>query len=311
MKKLLVVVGPTASGKTAFATEMAKARGGELVSADSRQIYRHMDIGTGKDLSENLKFKISNLKLRGKEIGFYEENGLRIWGYDLVEPWEDFSVAQYIQIARKIIRDIWKRGKLPILVGGSGLYIKGALEGIETSDVPRNLALRKSLETKGTGELFELLRAGDPVKAGGLNSSDRKNPRRLVRAIEVAKGSAKFPAKGWSASGGKVQSVKLEYSEILILGLNVDRGDLDKKIEERVYERLKMGFEKEVKKLLKMGATWERQSMQALGYRQWGRYARGEISKEEAIERWIKEEQKYVKRQMIWFKRDKRILWYS
>lgn len=273
--RLLVIVGPTASGKTAVAARLARKFDGEIVSADSRQVYRHMDIGTGKD----------------------RPRGVRIWGYDLVDPTEEFSVAKYVEFASVAIEDIWGREKLPILVGGTGLYVKAVIDGIETINVPREPKLRVELRDKTADELFGVLKRLDNARAARMNESDRKNKRRIVRAIEVAK------------SGSKFEIQDLEISSLLIIGLRADKDVLYKKIEERVEKRVRDGFEQEVEKLVVMGISWERQSMQALGYRQWGEYLRGEVSCEAAIEKWKREERKYAKRQMSWFKKDKRTKW--
>ena len=130
MKKLLVICGPTASGKTSLAIYLAKVSVGEIISADSRQVYKRMDIGTGKDLPVNFNnevdysFQTPNIKLEKQDIGFYEIEGVKIWGYDLVDPNKEFSVSQYIKIANKVIENIWDQKKLPILAGGTGIYIK-------------------------------------------------------------------------------------------------------------------------------------------------------------------------------------------
>ena len=198
MKKLLVICGPTATGKTRLALHLGKKLNAELVSADSRQVYKWMNIGTGKDLPKDSRFKIQD----SRSGGYYLVGGVKIWGYDLVEPTEEFSVGKYVKIARKIIKDIWKSrqklthsggqgGKLPILVGGTGLYIKGVVDGIPTAAISKSKALRKTLEGKKSDELFELLAQLDPVRAASMNASDRKNPRRLIRAIEVASAKVK------------------------------------------------------------------------------------------------------------------------
>ena len=188
MRKLLVICGPTACGKTSLALGLAKKFGGEVVSADSRQVYKGMDIGTGKDLPKNSKFEIRNSKLGGS----YIVAGVPIWGYDIADSKKGFNVAQYTKITRTIIENIFVRGKLPILVGGTGLYIKGAVDGIATAEVRPNVKLRKSLFEKSPEELFEILAQVDAIKAGSLNSSDRRNPRRLIRAIEVALNKTKI-----------------------------------------------------------------------------------------------------------------------
>ena len=187
MKKLLIVCGSTATGKTSLALTIAKKFDGELISCDSRQVYKRMDIGTGKGLPANS---------RPNREGCYEIGGVKIWGYDIADPKKGFSVAQYIKFARTKIGNIWAEGKLPFLVGGTGLYIKGVVDGIATAEVRPNIKLRKSLIEKRPEELFEILAQLDAAKAGSLNTSDRKNPRRLIRAIEVALSKSKVKDRG-------------------------------------------------------------------------------------------------------------------
>src|SRR3989344_1522932 len=151
---MLVICGPTATGKTKLGIFLAQKFNGEIISADSRQVYKFMDIGTGKEWDE----------------------GVKIWGYDLVDPKKNFSVFEYLKFVRKALDDIWKRGKLPILVGGTGLYIKAVVEGIDTLNIPKNEDLRKSLEEKNVSELYEKLATLDSSKAASLNISDKNNP---------------------------------------------------------------------------------------------------------------------------------------
>ena len=308
MNKLLVICGPTAAGKTVLALTLAKklARGpstsdpkGEIISADSRQIYRGMDIGTGKDLPVNIKYQISNIKSDHQKIIFYEMQGVKIWGYDLVEPTQEFSVSQYSKIAKRIIKNIQKRGKLPILVGGTGFYIKALVDGIETINIPQNSVIRNSLANKTSNELFEILANLDPIKAACLNMSDKKNPRRLVRAIEVATARVK------ERESKRVKEKRLN-SDCMFIGLSAPREDLYKRIDQRVEERVRAGIEDEIIKLLKKGLTWKSQSMTALGYREWnGR------DRKTAIDQWKKDEHGFARRQITWFKKDKRINWFN
>lgn len=277
MQKLLVICGPTATGKTGLAIKLAKKFNGVLVSADSRQVYKKMDIGTGKDMDKTGK----------------------VLGYDLVDPREEFSVAQYVKFARSTIRGIVRDGKLPILVGGTGFYIKGVIDGIETSSIPKSSSVRRSLAKKTASELFDILSAEDPIKAASMNHSDRKNPRRLIRAIEVAR--VKLPVK--------VQNNP--SVDTLFVGLKSEKKILDERIEKRVAKRLRQGFETEVKRLVKSGVGWKAQSMQSLGYRQYGEYLGGKIKREDFVKKWERQEKKYAKRQMVWFKRDKRIKWFD
>jgi tRNA dimethylallyltransferase len=298
-KKLLIVCGPTATGKTKLAIALAHKFNGELVSSDSRQVYKGMDIGTGKDILKNSKIK----HLQEVGCGYYEIGSVKVWGYDLVEPTADFSVAEYFEIIKDVISNIWEREKLPVIVGGTGLYIKSIIDGIETSTVPRNLELREELERKEVCDLFNILTEVDSKKAKSLNGSDRNNPRRLIRAIEVAKYLEKNP--------NLKMLDKLKFDSLLMVGLDTDKGILDKKIKERVDKRLMNGFEKEVMRLLKKGIDWKYQSMQGIGYRQYEKYRKGVVSKSEFINEWFLEECRYSKRQTTWFKKDKRIVWFD
>jgi tRNA dimethylallyltransferase len=304
MKKLLIICGPTAVGKTNLAIHLAKVLEGELVSADSRQVYGGMDIGTGKELPANVKTQISNVKTDGKGICFYEIERVKVWAYDLVDPKEEFSVGQYEKVARKIIKDIWKRKKLPILVGGTGLYIKAVVDGIPTAKIPRNKTLRRSLEEKSAHELYEILAQLDPTKAASLNLSDRKNPRRLIRAIEIADYKVRVNVR----VGGRK---KFAAEDVLFVGLKSSLELLDEKVENRVEKRIEQGMVKEIKYLFEKDVTWNHQSMKALGYRQFRGYFEGKQTLEEVKNKWITEEIKYTKRQMTWFKKDKRINWFD
>jgi len=305
MQKLLVICGPTSTGKTALALSLAKQFNGEVVSADSRQVYIGMDVGTGKDLPKNSKLQIlpAQAGLNSKLGGYYEVDGIKVWGYDLVEPQKDFSVAQYLSIANRIIDFIEKTGKLPILVGGTGLYIKAVIDGIPTAKIPQNKNLRKSLASKSKDELFEILAQLDPIHAGSLNTSDRKNPRRLIRAIEIA--TWKLEGKG-----NKEKPAKKEKSTLFV-GLKTAKEELEKRIEKRIDERIKKGVIGEVKKILKNKIGWEDQAMTALGYKQWKDFLEGKKTKEEVVQKWKVEERKFAKRQLTWFKRDKRINWFD
>ncbi|OGM25141.1 tRNA (adenosine(37)-N6)-dimethylallyltransferase MiaA [Candidatus Woesebacteria bacterium RIFCSPLOWO2_01_FULL_39_61] len=309
--KLLIVCGPTATGKTELALHLAEVlvsdskiySGVEIVSGDSRQVYKNMDIGTGKGLPKGAKYKISNLKFKNKTIGYYEIDRVKIWGYDLVNPKEAYSVSKYTEIADEILKNIWERRKLPILVGGTGLYIKSLVSGIETISIPQNKSLRRSLGKKSAPELFEILAQLDPVKAGSLNTSDSKNPRRLVRAIEIAQWKLKRIKRKKTYQKKNLDSV--------FIGLYAPKEMLEKRIQERIQERLKKGIEDEIKRLLKSGVYWEDQSMQSLAYKEWKGYFAGSKTKDEVIKNWENDEKNYVKRQMIWFKTNLNIHWFD
>jgi tRNA dimethylallyltransferase len=299
--KLLVVCGPTSTGKTGLAISLAKKFNGEVVSADSRQVYRNMDIGTGKDLPKGSKLKYPWFK----KYGYYEINGVKVWGYDLADPRHEFNVAQYIKFAERIISDILKRGRLPILTGGTGLYIKAVIDGIPTAEIPKNNPLRKNLENRTADQLFEMLAQIDSIRAGEMNFSDKKNPRRLVRAIEVAT---------WKIGNiGKEQKIgkrKPNY-DVLMIGLLAPLRFIDGKIKVRVRQRVDAGVKQEVERLLKSHVSWNMPSMMAMGYRQWRDYFDGKKTEAEIIKDWENEERKYVKRQIVWFKKDARVSWFD
>jgi tRNA dimethylallyltransferase len=299
--KLLVICGPTATGKTSLALKLARKFDGEVLSADSRQVYREMDIGTGKDLPEGAKLKFPWF---GK-YGYYEIEGIKVWGYDLADPRHEFSIAQYLKFAERIIADIEKRGKLPILVGGTGLYIKGVCKGIPTASVPKNPKLREKYEGKSADELFEIVAQIDSIKAGQMNSSDKKNPRRLIRAIEVAT---------W-----KIDNVEKEKGierkervfDILSIGLIAPMALLEERIERRVADRVGGGIKEEIEKLLRKGVNWGMQSMSGMGYGQWRDYFEGGVEEAPIISEWKRAELSYAKRQMTWFKKDPTIKWFD
>ena len=299
MEKLLVVCGPTATGKTRLGIKLAKKINGEIISADSRQVYRGLNIGTGKDLPKGAKMKF----LWMKKFGYYDISGVKVWGYDLADPRHSFNISQYLRFAERITADIIKRGKTPILVGGTGLYIKGVVDGIPTAEIPRISRLRKSLERKSVDELFENLSLLDPIKSAAMNSSDKKNPRRLVRAIEIA---------NWKIThSGAVSHLKKPVYDILQIGITANEKYLFQKIEQRVSERYKEKLKDEIAILLKNHVDWNMQSMSSMGYGEWRDFFEGRKSEVEVIHLWEKEEKRYVKRQMTWFKKDKRIKWFD
>lgn len=299
MSKLLVICGPTSTGKTALAVSLAKKFNGEIISSDSRQVYRGMDIGTGKDIPKGAKIKYPWFS----PYGYYEIDGIKIWGYDLADPKKEFSIAQYLKFADRLIGDIVKRKKLPILVGGTGLYIKGVVDGVTTALIPKNRGLRKNLEGRSTDELFEKLAQMDSVKAGTMNSSDRKNPRRLVRAIEVAT---------WKLGhGGRGEETKEKKIDPLFIGLSAPGETIGKRIKARIQTRLKDGVKAEIEALIKKKVSWDSQAMTSIGYRQWKEFFEGKIDEAEVSRRWELEEIKYVKRQVTWLKRDRRIAWFD
>lgn len=307
MKKLLVICGPTATGKTALGLRLAKKFKGEIISADSRQVYKGMDISTGKDLPVNAKLKIKNEKLQVKiknkqVIKPYRFDEIPVWLLDVVWPNQEFSVAQYYQLAWKVINYILKRKKLPILVGGTGFYIKAIIEDVPSKGIPPNWFLRKQLELKSVEALFEELAELDPFRAAQMNTSDRQNKRRLIRAIEVAR---------WRVGNRLWQPQKLLKLDTLWIGLTAPLKKLYQAIDERINKQIKLGAEGEVKKLINQGYSWDFPSMSAMGYIEWQPLFEGKTARKEVMRRWKFDEHGYARRQMIWFRKQKQIHWFD
>ena len=281
MHKLLVIAGPTATGKTKLALELIKSLNGEIVSADARQVYKYMDIGTGKDK---------------RVIASY---GLRIANYDLVNPDQKFSVADYLRLTVPVVKDIWQRKKLPILVGGTGFYIKAVIDGIESMGIEPDWELRRELGELSMEKLQERLKDLKVQEFNQMNQSDRKNPRRLIRKIEIAKRGSVV-----------VNRQKLRIDSLLMIGLTAPKEYLFRRIEERVEDRVREGMEREIKELLRKGYNWGNSVMgTTLGYQEWREYFEGGLSKEAVIVKWKQAEKEYARRQLVWFKKEKRIKW--
>jgi tRNA dimethylallyltransferase len=282
MSRLLAVVGPTGVGKSRLALHLAQAFDGEIVSADSRQLYRYMDIGTAKPTREELSLAPHHL-------------------VDIVSPDEDFSLAQYQRLAYEAIADIQKRGKLPILVGGSGLYVWAVLEGWKIPRVAPDLKLRRRLEGAGKEELYQELAKVDPVAAQRV---DPRNVRRIIRALEVYKGA--------DVLFSQLQLKTKPLYETLIIGLTADRAELYRRIDLRVDEMIKLGLVDEVKGLRDRGYNFSLPAMSGIGYKQIGMYLRGELTLAAAIQQIKFETHRLVRHQYSWFRRkDDRIEWFD
>lgn len=302
--KTIALLGPTAVGKTDLAVKICKELDGEILSVDSRQIYKEMDVVTGKDMPKD-KIKSRSLKLtaRGKRwrVDGFDFYGTRIWGVDLVSGKEKFSAADFAKIGRMVIKDIFKRGKLAVLTVGTYFYLKALLGEIDTLGIEPDWELRKKLSSLETKELKKKLRKLDLERFKRMNLSDRNNPRRLIRAIEVARKS-------------EVKKEKVEFKkdyEVVKVGLKLSRERIYEKIEKRVDERVKMGAFEEARGLVKKGLGWEMASMTGIGYRQIKEYLEGEKSKEEVLREWKAAEKRYFRQQMGWFKKDKEIVWFD
>jgi len=281
-KKLIVILGPTASGKSELAVKLAKKFNGEIISADSRQVYKGMDIGTGKIT-----------KKERKEILHYL--------IDIKNPNQIYTVWQYKKEAIKAINKIIKKGESPFLVGGTGLYLKAVIENLEIPRVKPDWKLRKSLElkikTRGIKSLYDELIKIDPEAAYIVDS---QNPRRIIRALEVAIKTK----KPFSQQRKKGKSL----FDVLEIGLSLAEDKLKEKIEKRVNKMMKTGLVKEVKNLIKIYDK-NLPAFDAIGYREIIDYLNKKISSAETIKKIKKNTWHFAKRQMTWFKRDKRIHW--
>lgn len=285
MSQLVAIVGPTAVGKSALAMRLAQALDGEIVSADSRQVYRYMDIGTAKPSSEERALIPHHL-------------------IDVIDPDEEFSLARYQEMAYQAIADIQRRRKLAILVGGSGLYVWAVLGGFRIPHVPPDAALRKSLEERAEKEgymaLYEELKQVDP---GAAQRIDPKNVRRVIRALEV------FHTTGLPFS--KLRRLSPLF-RTLAVGLTTERHELYRRIDARVDDMIERGLVREVAALVQRGYSLDLPSLSGLGYRQIGQYLKGEIDLTTAVQRIKHETHRFARHQYAWFRlKDERIHWFD
>ena len=286
MNKIICIAGPTASGKTALAVELAKLTDGEVVSCDSMQVYKRMDIGTAKPTREEME-DIPHHML------------------DVAEPDEDFSVSRYCELATPIVEDILARGKTAIVAGGTGLYMDALIRGNDFAPFP-STGMREKLEQQadsdGMEAMLELLRSIDPDSAARLHLADRK---RIIRALEV-----------WYETGEtitahniKTQSVPPRF-EPLWLGLDfADRKDLYWRVDKRVDIMLEQGLVEEIRALLASGIPEKCTAMQAIGYKEFVAALRGDMTVEAAADEVRKASRHYAKRQLTWFRRNKAMNW--
>ncbi len=278
MKKIIVICGPTATGKSALAVQLAKQYNGEVISADSRQVYKGLDIGSAK-------------------ITQQEMDGVKHHLIDVTNPADYFSVADFQALAHDAIREINTHGKLPIICGGTGMYIDAIIYGTQFPEVPPNPELREQLEKLSTLELYEQLQDLDPDRAIEI---DRHNPTRLVRAIEIATAIGSVP---------KLKSTTSQY-KTLFIGLDLPKEILQERIQKRIDDRIPVLFD-EIKNLHKSGITFEKLNSFGLEYRYGSEHVQGLITLEQfkellAIKTW-----QFAKRQMTWFKRNTEIHWFN
>ncbi|QDY82903.1 tRNA (adenosine(37)-N6)-dimethylallyltransferase MiaA [Paenibacillus polymyxa] len=283
--KLLVLVGPTAVGKTKLSIEMARHFDAEIISGDSMQVYRHMDIGTAKISEQEMK-------------------GIKHHLIDIHEPEYPYSVAQFQEDCRRLIPDIQSRGKLPFIVGGTGLYVESVCYEYKFSEVGADEAFRQEqldyADQFGVDALHARLQAVDPESALRLHPNDR---RRVVRALEI------YHVSGTTLSSQLANQKKESPYQLCIVGLTMDRQMLYKRIEDRIDGMLDQGLVAEVTSLMERGVRSDAISMQGLGYKEISSYLRGEVSLEEAVT-WLKRDTRhFAKRQLSWFRHMKDIQW--
>ncbi len=286
MNHLVAIVGPTAVGKSQLAIRLAQAFNGEVVGADSRQVYRFMNIGTAKPGPEESSLVPYHL-------------------INIINPDDDFSLAQYQKLAYEAINDIQRRHKLALLVGGSGQYVWSVLEGWEIPQVPPDLELRHHLEERaakeGENELYQELVKVDPMAAQRIDS---RNVRRVIRALEVYWGTG--------VPFSQLQRKKALPFNVLIIGLTVGRAELYRRIDLRVDDMMERGLVTEVEKLLKMGYAPKLPAMSGIGYKQIGMFLNGELAPATAIQQIKVETHRFVRHQYTWFRlKDNRITWFD
>ncbi len=277
MKPLIVITGPTATGKTDFSIKLAREIGGEIISADSMQVYKGLDVGTDK-VSEEIREEIPHYLI------------------DVVEPTQKFSVADFVKEADKAIKKIWEKGKYPIVVGGTGFYIRALLYGLPQTP-PSREEIRRELSKVSTEELYKEVKRVSPEYAEKVGKKDRK---RLIRALEV-----------YRITGKPITAFKREQKEpkypFLGYFLYRNRQELYRRIEERVESKVKRGLLNEAKKLLSYGKDLT--ALQALGYKEMKGYLQGKMGLEEAKELLKRRTKEFAKRQFTWFKREKGFKW--
>lgn len=285
---LVVITGPTATGKSDIGVRAAARVGGEIVSADSMLVYRGMDIGTAKP-------SISQM------------GGIPHHLIDIVEPDQEYNVALFQQQARHIIKDIMSRDKIPFLVGGTGLYIRAVIDDYDFSDTEGNESYRKALQNEavenGPESLYKRLSEVDPLAAAKLHPRD---VRRVIRALEVYQHTGRPISSYHTLDQPGQQSYNL-----LMFGLTMDRETLYRRIEQRVDLMLAAGLVEEVKKLINMGFSTELSSMRGLGYKEIAAHLNGEMSLNQAVDILKRNTRRFAKRQMTWYRRDDRLKWFD
>lgn len=297
MGRLLIILGPTSTGKTDLALRLAKKFDGELVACDSRQVYKKLDIGSGKLPGQEVIVK------KGK--GYWYLDGARVWMYDVVDANKQYTVADYIRDASRIIEEISNRKKLPIIVGGTGFYLQALLEGIPNLTIPLDASLRRKLEKLSKQGLQKKLQEISPQKWNNLNESDKQNPRRLIRALEITKGEQK-------KKKNNISETRFKNWDILKIGLTAPRQILYQRIDERVIGRINQGMINEAISLHDEGLTFERMKQLGLEYGVLADYISGKIASKDGLIKLLQNKiHGFARRQITWFKKEKNVKWFD
>ncbi|MDO8626512.1 MAG: tRNA (adenosine(37)-N6)-dimethylallyltransferase MiaA [Candidatus Magasanikbacteria bacterium] len=312
LPKIIVILGPTASGKTELALRLAKefsAKGGpasgwngvEIISADSRQVYKYLNIGSAKPSGKWEKLPDSDGQDSNQDNAnqVYMVDGVPHYLMDILDPAESFSVADFKRLALEKIADIQRRGKIPFIVGGTGLYIQALVENWDIAGVLPNKELRDELEAKSLSELIKQLGVADKQS---LKIVDLKNKRRVIRALEVALG-------GGGAAARRGKRTKNKLFDYLMVGINWPLTTLRERIQARLAEQLARGFTLETKSLIRAGYSLDLPSLSSLGYKEIVRYLAGEMTDLEAEEKIATNIWRYAKRQNTWFRQMPGINW--
>lgn len=289
--KIIVILGPTASGKSDLAVKLAKKFNGEIISADSRQVYKGLDIGTGK---------ITKKEMRG-----VKHHLLDVISISRLRSGQkkQFTAAQFVKSTNGAIGQIVDSKKVPIICGGTGFYIDALLGDKQIPEVAPNLKLRQKLEKKTTEELFEILKKLDPKRAVNI---DRYNPRRLIRAIEICESLGKVPKLV-----DNNQNLEFRKYEILKIGIKPEEKEIKERIYKRLIARVKKGMMREAEKLHEQGLSWKRMMELGLEYKYLALFLQNKLSKPEFINQLNSAIWHYAKRQITWWKRDKNIRWFK
>ena len=293
MQKAVVIVGPTASGKSSWGLDLAKMYNGEIISADSRQTYKKMDIGTAKEIGE-WQWQMSWKGWRH----IYMVDNIMHHLVDIIDPGKKFTVAEFRDKAIKYIKLAHKNDRTPFVVGGTGLYVSSLVDNLHIPRIAPNKKPRDSLEEKTVEQLMQVLESLDPVAAKTI---DKKNKRRIIRALEVCILSAE-PFSDQRKKGGQVFN-------FLQIGIHTPRDVLYDRINNRVDKMIQRGLIQEIEKLLRQKYSWDLPSMSGIGYKQFYDYFNGNGTLEEAVNILKRDTRRFAKRQLSWFKRDKRIVW--